>query len=176
VDAIVKGESLRTVLKGIESDLARIIVRRAITEPLANAVGGLNLGNVFGSFFSGLFGGAGGGSVPAGGGNPNLSFGGPRAAGGPVALGSWYLVGERGPEPFIPTVPGQILPTESLRGMGGGGTSVVQHITVDARGADAGVDQKIRAAVAIGMEQANARLLAQINRGGAVAKTVGRRA
>jgi hypothetical protein len=173
-DAIVKGEDLQKVLKGIEADLARIIIRRAITEPLANAAGPLV--SSAGNFFSGLLGSFfGGSSVPAGGGSTSLSFGGPRAAGGPVNPGSWYLVGERGPEPFIPDVPGRILPTESLRGMGGG-MMVNQSFNIDARGADAGVDQKIRAGIAIAVEQANNKLLAQINRGGSVAKQVGRRA
>lgn len=167
-DAIVKGEDLRTVLKGIEADIARIIIRRGITEPLANAAGPLVKAGT--DFITGLF----APSVPAGGGNPSIPFGGPRAAGGPVSPGSWYLVGERGPEPFIPAVPGQILPTDAMRGMGG--ATVVQTFNIDARGAESGVDARIRAGIGIAVEQANARLLAQINRGGSVAKQVGRRA
>jgi len=39
-----------------------------------------------------------------------LSVAGARAAGGPVAAGSLYLVGERGPELFVPNVSGMIIP------------------------------------------------------------------
>lgn len=38
-----------------------------------------------------------------------------RQHGGPVTAGRAYLVGERGPEPFIPNVSGTILPNSSLR-------------------------------------------------------------
>lgn len=44
------------------------------------------------------------------------SFGGPRAAGGPVQAGKTYLVGEKGPEPFIPRRSGTILPNSALGG------------------------------------------------------------
>lgn len=50
------------------------------------------------------------------------SFGGPRASGGPVQAGKTYLVGERGPEPFVPGRSGTILPNSSL-----GGVSMVNH-------------------------------------------------
>jgi hypothetical protein len=57
-------------------------------------------------------------------------FGGARATGGPVTAGQAYLVGERGPEPFIPSTSGTVLPTASL---GGGGEK--HYYTIDARGA-----------------------------------------
>lgn len=54
---------------------------------------------------------------------PNTnSFGGPRASGGPVQAGKTYLVGEEGPEPFIPGRSGTILPNRAL-----GGVSMVNH-------------------------------------------------
>lgn len=55
------------------------------------------------------------------------SFGGARANGGPVSPGSWYMVGERGPEPFIPRVPGTILPNSALRG-GGQPVAIELHL------------------------------------------------
>jgi hypothetical protein len=42
-------------------------------------------------------------------------FSGARASGGPVNSGNSYLVGERGPELFVPTSSGQILPSRSNR-------------------------------------------------------------
>jgi TP901 family phage tail tape measure protein len=50
-----------------------------------------------------------------------------RAAGGPVTAGSPYLVGERGPELFVPRSSGTIVPNGGM-----GSTSVV--VNVDARG------------------------------------------
>jgi hypothetical protein len=46
----------------------------------------------------------------------NLGF---RASGGPVSSGSPYVVGEQGPELFVPTSSGRIVPN------GGGGASIV---------------------------------------------------
>lgn len=58
-------------------------------------------------------------------GNPNVQvnatganvggtyYGPPRASGGPVYAGRSYMVGERGPEPFIPSTNGTILPNGS---------------------------------------------------------------
>jgi hypothetical protein len=47
--------------------------------------------------------------------------GGPRAAGGPVLGNVPYLVGESGPEMFVPTGAGTIVNNARLGGMGGGG-------------------------------------------------------
>lgn len=65
-----------------------------------------------------------------------------KAIGGPVQAGQPYMVGERGPEMFVPNQSGSIVPSNK---MGGGGITVVNN--VDARGADASVDIKIRAAM-----------------------------
>lgn len=65
-----------------------------------------------------------------------------KAIGGPVQAGQPYMVGERGPEMFVPNQSGSIVPSNK---MGGGGITVVNN--VDARGADASVDIKIRSAM-----------------------------
>jgi hypothetical protein len=44
------------------------------------------------------------------------------AAGGPVSMGSPYIVGESGPELFVPTGSGTIMNNNRLGGMGGGDT------------------------------------------------------
>lgn len=54
-----------------------------------------------------------------------------RAAGGPVSAGSPYMVGERGPELFVPGRSGSIVANHDL---GGGPTSVV--VNVDASGSN----------------------------------------
>jgi hypothetical protein len=70
-------------------------------------------------------------TISAGGYTPELNamrFRGARASGGPVAGGSTYLVGERGPELFTPSTSGNITPNG---GFGGGST-----INVNVNGGD----------------------------------------
>jgi hypothetical protein len=55
---------------------------------------------------------------------------GARASGGPVMGGGAYLVGEKGPEVFVPRSSGSIIPNG---GMGG----ISMNYSIDARGADA---------------------------------------
>ena len=77
--------------------------------------------NLFGSFGS-----AGGGS--SGGGLASLFgslFGGGKAGGGPVSMGTPYLVGENGPELFIPPANGTIANSPSTRRMMGGGGATI---------------------------------------------------
>ena len=81
-DAIVGGEDLRDVLRGLEKDILRIITRKLVTEPLAGAVSGA-VGNFdLGALFGKLFG----------------SFAGGFAVGGFIPPGQWGIAGERGPE------------------------------------------------------------------------------
>ena len=65
-----------------------------------------------------------------------------KAIGGPVQSGQPYMVGERGPEMFVPNQSGSIIPNKNM----GGGVTVVNN--VDARGSGADVDQRIKSAMA----------------------------
>ena len=114
-NAIVEGEKLREVLKGLAQDITRIVVRRTVTEPLANW---------FSVAIAGMMSG-----VAA------------RQHGGPVSAGTPYLVGERGPELWVPRESGAIVPH-------GGFGGVSMSVSIDARGADAGVVARIETAVA----------------------------
>lgn len=78
---------------------------------------------------SSLFGGGGGGGGGLGSAIGSL-FGLPgRATGGPVAPGRGYIVGERGPELFVPTSSGRVeVPVQ------GGGREVRVAITINAPG------------------------------------------
>jgi tape measure domain-containing protein len=152
-DAVVKGEKLSKVLQGLLQDIARIIARRTITEPLGNAVSAglasLGTGSWFdgiGSWLGGLF----------------------RAEGGPVAAGQPYIVGERGPEWFVPDRGGTVLPS----GMAPGGPVIQQTINIDARGADAGVEARLRLLAGQIARQASAMTLDAIRRGGSAYETV----
>ncbi|WP_149539365.1 tape measure protein [Siccirubricoccus phaeus] len=152
-DAIVKGDKLSKVLQGLLQDITRIIARKTITEPLGNAVSsalsGFSLDGLFntvGSWIGGLF----------------------RAEGGPVAAGQPYIVGERGPEWFVPSSPGTVLPN----GTAPGGTTIQQTISIDARGADAGVEARLRLLAGQIARQASAMTLDAIRRGGSAYETV----
>jgi len=72
-----------------------------------------------------------------------LSWGGPRALGGPVDTGSAYRVGENGPELFVPNTAGKIVSTAA----GSMGSSAGSVFNIDARGAQAGVADQIKQAL-----------------------------
>ena len=60
-----------------------------------------------------------------------------RANGGPVSAGKSYMVGERGPEMFVPNAGGRIISNSDL---GGGSTNIV--VNVDASGSSVEGDEK----------------------------------
>jgi phage-related minor tail protein len=86
--------SMRDMVDAILADLERLAVRKFIIAPLEK---------LFGNLFEGLFGGA-------------------RAEGGPVAPGRAFLVGEEGPELFVPAAAGRIAP------LARGGANIVVNI------------------------------------------------
>lgn len=96
-DAIVNGKGVGDMLKGLEQDILRIATRKLITEPLAGGISDF-LGSMLGS------------------------FGGARASGGPVSAGKAYLVGERGPEMFVPKQSGEIRASSAV------GATFVQNV------------------------------------------------
>ena len=76
--------SIRGMVNAIVSDLSRIAIRRFIVTPIEDAVKGLA-----DAAFSSLGG---------------------LAVGGPAGAGSAYIVGEHGPEVFVPSGNGEIVP------------------------------------------------------------------
>lgn len=60
--------------------------------------------------------------------NEQIEGWGKRAAGGPVSAGMPYLVGEVGPELFVPGMSGSIVPNNALAGVGSGGGGVVVNV------------------------------------------------
>jgi ParB-like nuclease domain len=134
-------------------DIARVIARRTITEPLANAASSALSGMSFDSMFSGVGNWVGG------------LF---RAEGGPVGAGRPYIVGERGPEWFVPDRAGTVLPSGTSPF---GGTTLHNSISIDARGADAGVEARLRLLAGQIARQASAMTLDAVRRGGAAYET-----
>ena len=106
-DAIVQGESLRDTVQGLLQDILRISTRKLVTEPLS-------------TMFSDLLKGS-GGSNPLGKIGDSIKdgfkliFGGKFAAGGRPQLGKVSVVGENGPELFVPDSAGTILPNSVAR-------------------------------------------------------------
>jgi hypothetical protein len=127
-NAALGGGKLSDVFKGLLQDIARVILRLQVVEPmmkqLKEAMKSDGDSESGGGWFSmilktviGAWGGGGADSgVPA---NPYVS--GARAEGGPVSGGSTYMVGERGPELFVPRTAGAIVPNHAL---GGGGDKI----------------------------------------------------
>lgn len=88
----------------------------------------------------------------------------PRANGGPVGAGRPYMVGERGPELFVPGAQGNIVPNNAM-----GGANVV--VNVDASGSsvegDADQAQQLGKAIGIAVQQ---ELVKQKRPGGLLAR------
>tara|TARA_B100000161_G_scaffold62193_1_gene41648 strand:+ start:547 stop:2610 length:2064 start_codon:yes stop_codon:yes gene_type:complete len=74
-------------------------------------------------------------SIPGFGGLPNLLGG--RARGGPVTKNGSFVVGEKGPELFVPKRSGTIIPNDKL---GGGSTNI--SVNVDASGSSVQGDEQ----------------------------------
>lgn len=133
-------EALRDFARKALNDIANEIFKLGVLNPILNALLGGNrpgLGD-FGGILGGLLGGSGGFSgVDIIGGAGGFSF---FAEGGRPPVGVPSIVGERGPELFVPNVAGTIVPNHKLGG------SVTY---IDARGADqaaiARLEQIVRA-------------------------------
>lgn len=96
-------EAFSDMAKSILSDLIRMQIQKSITGPLS---GFLSRG------LGSLFGGGGGGFASGFAGAPALGF----ADGGVTSSRRPYLVGERGPEMFVPNMTGRVVPTKALGG------------------------------------------------------------
>jgi phage-related minor tail protein len=93
-DAILSGQKLGEVVRSLGRDLVRLVFNQMVTQRLAKGIA------------VGLSGGG---------------FAGFKADGGPVSAGSSYIVGERGPELFVPRSSGSIVPNEKMTSGGSGG-------------------------------------------------------
>lgn len=56
------------------------------------------------------------------------------AAGGPASAGNPYLIGELGPELFVPNVSGSVIPNNRLQGGGSGSEAGPLHVSINVNG------------------------------------------
>ncbi len=101
------------------------------------------------------------------------------ADGGQPAVNQVSLVGERGPELFVPKVAGTVIPNNQLGNLGGGnggGTTISYSPTIQVT---TGVQSTVRAEIAQMMPAISAQIqkdfIKSIGRGGAMAHAVGRK-
>ncbi|PKR57506.1 tape measure protein [Thalassospira lohafexi] len=151
-DAILSGEKFGDILKSLEQDIARIILRMAVTKPLENAIGGFDWGGLFGNIAGSFFGGGAasgpGVSYPAG---STFANGGIMTAQGEVPLRKYAsggiatspqlaMFGEGStPEAYVPLPDGRNIPVK-LEG-GGESFTYAPTIMVDAQGSKLSRDE-----------------------------------
>lgn len=112
------GESMKNLAKSVVDSLVKMLVQYYITKPLFEAIKG---------FFGDSEGGGGGATG--------------KAIGGSVQAGQPYMVGERGPEMFVPNQSGSIVANNKM----GGGAGVVVNQTINVT---TGVQSTVRAEIA----------------------------
>jgi len=149
-NAVVRGEGLRSVLHGIAQDIQRIILRKTVTEPLGGflrgAIAGLFSGDELGFDAIGTDvgfqmhrGGIAGEATTRRTVHPAVFAGAPRMHRGGLAGDEVPAILRRGEEVLVRSDP--------RHRANAGGASITVINNIDARGADAGVDAKIRAAM-----------------------------
>lgn len=145
-DAILAGEDFRDVLKAIAKDLLRLGTRKLISEPIIEG---------FSQFAQGLIKGRGGGGGAASnsffaslGGFIGGIFGFAQHGGFP-SISRPTIVGEGGPELFVPTNAGYIVPNYELANFAEGG-GVTVNMTVNTPDADSFRQSRSQIAAEIG--------------------------
>jgi hypothetical protein len=148
-DMIFNGAKAEDVIKNLTKSLAQAGLKALLLGegPLAGLFGTKGSEGSAGGIFGALLKGA-------------TLFG--RATGGNVNAGQAYRVGERGPETFVPTSPGRIVPASTRSG-----STYAPVFQIDARGADAGAVARIEASLKEQARSFNTRV-AGANRVGSV--------
>ena len=104
IKGLIKGTATwADMLNNVADKFLDIALNQAL---YGNMMGKMGKGGIFGAF-AGIFGG---GKKPTGGGKTPPG----KAAGGPVTGGNSYVVGERGPELFVPRSGGNIVPNNAM--------------------------------------------------------------
>ncbi len=145
-DAVFEAKKLSDAIRQIGQDIIRLTFRKAITDPLAETLGGA-IKTGIGSIISGVTGKAGGGSVQA---------------------GKPYLVGERGMELMVPGRSGTIIPNNAL----GASVTVNQTLNIMPSVNDS-VRAEIFNALPLIREQSVQAVIEARSRGGIMTKAMG---
>jgi lambda family phage tail tape measure protein len=149
-------DGFRAMVSSILADIAKLMIRQAITAPIAqilsNSFGFGNAGNVV-TTTSGVS------AKVTDYSSPYIS--GARAYGGMVTAGSSYLVGEKGAEMFTPSMNGNITPSDAL-----GGTTVVNQTFNISTGVSQTVRSEIQSMMPRIMEATKAAVADSKRRGG----------
>lgn len=122
-DALVEGKNAMEGLKDVFKNFVKVMIAKAMEL------------YVFNHIINAVFGLSGGAALPT------KTFGG-MAGGGAIQPNRPTLVGERGPELFIPSSTGTIMNNHNASNMMGGGAPTVVNQTINV---DAGVSQTVRA-------------------------------
>jgi hypothetical protein len=145
-------KALLSLVSSISAAISKIAAEMLAKQLFGSQQGGGGFGSLISGFIGQMF-GAGGGIGGAGGGGIDAGFsaGGKlpgRADGGPVSASKAYMVGERGPEMFIPKTAGTVVPNGQT-----GSLSVTNHFNVPAP-TDIRTQQQISAAAGQGVSRA----------------------
>lgn len=130
-------DAMKAMAKSVVDSLIKMLIQKYIVDAA--------FGFITSSFGTGGTGSTGSGATSGGGLGMGQGYSNTAAIGGPVFQGERTLVGERGPEIFVPNANGSIIPNHKL---GGDGVTINQTINVTT-----GVQQTVRAEIATLMPQ-----------------------
>lgn len=133
-------DAMKAMAKSVVDSLIKMLIQKYIVDAAFGAITGF-IGGQASTNRAGGYGASLGGADPF-----NTSNFAPRAIGGSVQSGQPYMVGERGPEMFVPNSQGSIVPNNRM----GGGSGVVVNQTINVT---TGVQQTVRAEIATLMPQ-----------------------
>lgn len=182
-DSLLKGKAGFDDFKNFAisaiGDIVKEMFKAQVIAPLFNQLIGGALGAFGGTVnpatpaagaTSGGFSGIGGFSVGQAGGLSTVTA---RAHGGNLDRGQASIIGEKGPEIFIPKVSGTVIPNNKLGG--GGGVNITQNFNISP-GLEETVQAKIEEAAPFIAESAKTAVFQAIEKGGGASRSVGRRA
>ena len=124
-------DAMKAMAKSVVDSLIKMLIQKYIVDAAFGAITSYFGGGGTGSTGSGM---TSGGGVGMG-----QMYSNTAAIGGPVVQGERTLVGERGPEIFVPNASGSIIPNNKL---GGGGVTINQTINVTT-----GIQSTVRAEI-----------------------------
>ena len=140
VDAITDFGDIGDAARRLGQQILEALIQALIVDQLVSSLSGA---------ISGAFAGAGAGATP-------------RQGGGPAFAGQPYLVGEGGPELFVPEVSGQVIPSGAFGGLGGAVFNFAPVISGGASGDE--VEQALARAYPVFEDNIRGSILADLGR------------